>query len=289
MKKSILLTTLLVGGLLLASCDIESYSEPSSEESTTSEVSEPESEGESGGETGSESGSERIYLGSWSESEQALIDQYLSGVNMPAVRIEGNSELFYDSDYDLLSITGATVTSDDLATVVSYFESYGWTATNADTYSDDGYYEVTTTVVDADNVSHEIFANIYALDSDSYYATEGTYWLDVSDPYVYSWPSEDIASAMSSLGTTYTLPAYEADYYQYAYLESWELGYIYCYTSNTDATSEYKAILEAAGFTVDSESASDGYYDAYTPDELVYINFGYDESYGDLDIYFTSI
>ncbi len=283
MKKSILTTMLLISGLLLCSCNDNPPSESQPGESV------PTSETSENSENPSESESDRIYLGSWSESEQALIDEHVYGVNLPCVRIEGNTDLYYDSGYDCLRMYGAQISYDDLLTVLDYFLSYGWQDLVGDDYDYYGYYQLIHTV-EVGDVTHYVVADIYAVDSDGNNATEGTYWLDVYDPYYYSWPTELVAEIASYYGSSATVPAYDDAYLYQAitvYLD-WGFAVLYCYTDDTNAESVYMSTLISAGWTVSSEVDEYGYYVAYSPNNDLEVDFAYDSDYEDLDIYIYS-
>ena len=46
---------------------------------------------------------------SWKANELELINRHLYGIEVPCMRIDGNSDLTYDEEYNELSITGANV------------------------------------------------------------------------------------------------------------------------------------------------------------------------------------
>lgn len=59
---------------------------------------------------------------------------------------------------------------------------------------------------------------------------------------------------------------------------------IYCYTEDANSENEYKEIVENAGWTVSAEK-NEGFTEAFSPNEDFVINFIYDASYKDLEIY----
>ena len=65
----------------------------------------------------------------WKASELELINEYLYGIEVPCMRIDGNSDLLYDEEFNDLSITGATVNSTILAEYAELFIKAGYTLT----------------------------------------------------------------------------------------------------------------------------------------------------------------
>ena len=250
----------------------ESNSQPNESESN------PESEGD------------LFELGTWSEEESALIDQHIYGTDVPCFRIEGNSELYYDEEYDCLSITGAYVEFTQLESVANLFVDNGFELYND--FDDDTFFYLVKQV-EYEGITRNVTAVIYAVEElydelwEEYYedySTQGTFWLDLYDPYYYEWDSEGISYYVNEyFGSPAVIPSYEADYYEFIY-DYVDFGFVYiaCYTNDTTSDETYAASLEALNYSVGFDEDF-GAYIAYDEAESVEVVF-YHES-GCLDIY----
>ena len=109
-------------------------------------------------------------------------------------------------------------------------------------------------------------------------------------PYA-EWPEKEIQDLVIVVsGSETVIPHYnKADDIEVNQDDLVENGYfsIYCYTENKYSENEYKAILKAAGWDVDEEKDSNGYYNAWDETLKVWINFFYNEKYTDLEICVT--
>lgn len=109
-------------------------------------------------------------------------------------------------------------------------------------------------------------------------------------PYA-EWPEKEIQDLVIVVsGSETVIPHYnKADDIEVNQDDLVENGYfsIYCYTENKYSENEYKAILKAAGWDVDEEKDSNGYYNAWDETLQVWINFFYNEKYTDLEICVT--
>ena len=234
--------------------------------------------------------SENVY--SWTEEEQALIDEHLYGIDIPCFRIEGNSDLYYDDEYDYLSITGADVEFEQLQEVSDLFVEAGFTLTS--NFEQDTYFELSKEV-EYEGKTRYIIAMVYALDLvyddffEEYYeelCPSGTFWLDIYDPFEYEWDAEGISYAVNELfNSPAVIPAFEADVYAF-YYEYLDFGFVYiqCFTEDENADDTYSETLKTAGYdsTYDEEF---GFFLAYDEGETIEIAFIYDADYGCLDIY----
>lgn len=252
-------------------------SEPDISESDTESESTPESEIEI-----------TVTAGTWSSEEQALLDQYIYGYNLPCFRIQGNSELFYDDEYECLSITGAEVDSSHLAEVAEFFKQDGFTLIS--NYSEDLIYSYTKEIT-YEGETRYIFVDFYALGivydevwEEEYedYVTEGTFWLDIYDPFYYSWPTEIIEHLLEYLEGDAVIPVYEADLYEV--IEIIGIVAIYAYTDDANAAVVYTEALEKAGYTV-TYYEDDGVFSADDPTKTVNIYYYYEE--GSLNLFIS--
>lgn len=70
------------------------------------------------------------------------------------------------------------------------------------------------------------------------------------------------------------------------YLEEGYFG-IYCYTEDSNSENEYKQILTQAGWSIDEEKV-ESYFNGFSSDEEIWINFAWNEQYKDLEIYINA-
>ena len=233
-----------------------------------------------------------VTAGTWSSEEQALLDEYIYGYNLPCFRMQGNSELFYDDEYGCLSITGAEVTSSHLAEVAELFKQDGFTLIS--NYSEELIYSFTKEIT-YEGETRYIFVDFYALGlvydeewEEEYedYVTEGTFWLDVYDPFYYSWPTEIVEYLLAYLGSDAVVPAYQADIYEIdaSFIDVIGMLAIYAYTDDANAAEVYTEALEKAGYTVTYYEDS-GVFSADDPTKTVNIYYYYEE--GSLNLFIS--
>lgn len=115
----------------------------------------------------------------WSKTEQATIDEFFgafsSVIELPYYYIEGNEDIFYDEEYDCLSVTGATVTAKDIKGYASKFDS-SWSGGAVE--GTIGY--CFKQQFDVPDESVTIQVDIYASDGEEVSVDgNGTFWLDV--------------------------------------------------------------------------------------------------------------
>lgn len=262
--------------------------------SSDSKPSEPDiSESETESESASESEIEvTVTAGTWSSEEQALLDQYIYGYNLPCFRMQGNSELYYDAEYDCLSITGAEVNSSHLAEVAEFFKQDGFTLIS--NYSKELVYSYVKEITHEGETRY-IYVDFYALGlvydeewEEEYedYVTEGTFWLDVYDPFCYSWPTEIVEYLLDYLGSAAVIPAYEADLYEVdgSFIDIIGMLAIYAYTDDANAAEVYTDALEKAGYTA-TYYEDTGAYSADDSTKTVNIYYYYEE--GSLNLFIS--
>lgn len=103
------------------------------------------------------------------------------------------------------------------------------------------------------------------------------------------WPTEDVAIVVMGIDkdSKEVIPAFtkasEIKIDWNLYLSDGYFG-IYCKTEDANSENEYKTILKDAGWDV-VETKSEFYFDAFSPYGDLWINFGYDSSYKELQIY----
>lgn len=296
--KKIIVTLLLTLGLASCSPVTPSSETLSSSEGTSSEVasSEEQSSEEHSSEPSSEPSEEpssevppvSSEQGGWTENELALIDQYAYGYDIPYYYIEGNGSLYYDNDYECLSLTGAKTDAATLSAYAAKFIDAGWILTTDVNEEFEYRFE---TVVELPDATRYLTASLYLLDEEyNYTIDEGEFWLDIYDPYIYSWPTELIGEVVNILTEKdIFVPAYECEMYSLnASLIMFGLAWIDCYTSDDNAADVYRSSLTQAGYTFAEGDATFGGYYAYDASNSLIIAVSYDSDYDLLTIIFTA-
>ena len=127
--------------------------------------------------TSAASSTSKVELGdSWKESKLKLINEHLYGIEVPCMRIDGNSDLYYDEEDNDLSITGATVDSSILAEYADLFIKAGYTLTT--NYEEDLIYCFEKTI-NYEGIERIVQADLYA-ESDVYYPEIDTPYFEFS-------------------------------------------------------------------------------------------------------------
>lgn len=237
--------------------------------------------------TSASSSTSKTELGDyWKESELKLINEHLYGIEVPCMRIDGNSDLYYDEEYNELSMTGATVNSSILAEYADLFIKAGYTLTT--NYEEDLIYSFEKTI-NYDGNEKTVIVDIYA-ESDVYYpeidttyfefSKEGTFWLTLYDPFIYSWPKEEIAADMNKyLSSDVVIPSYDGKanfYYSSDFVDLFEGLLICCYTDNQNSVLEYEEKLVKSNWKTHYEEEKDVYY-ACDQEETILLVFDYDD------------
>lgn len=104
------------------------------------------------------------------------------------------------------------------------------------------------------------------------------------------WPEEDVKIIVQGINknATDTIPAFEKatkitiDWD--LYLEEGYFG-IYCDTKDEKSVNEYKTTLVDNGYDIDTKVEEEGYYNAFSPNGEIWLNFGYNAEYKQLEIY----
>ena len=237
-----------------------------------------------GGENGGDN------LESWSASEQALLDTYAYGEDVPYVHFDGNGEMFYDEDYGCLTVTGGQATAADLAAYATVLDSYGYVGGFDEDYLIyDFIGEVST-----DEGARYIELQFYCLDGEGAIVESGTFELDIYDPYYYTWADMPISAVTETFAvpSSSVVPApvggsyYELvmDYYMYGF----DVVVVDVYGVNaTTCEADYEAVLEAASWTVEYVVDEDNgnFYNAVSASEDLVVQFFYEPSYEALEIW----
>ena len=204
----------------------------------------------------------------WNSTELSLLDQYAYGVELPCYRIEGNSELHYDSEYECLTVTGAQVGAEELTTYANLLDEAGYELLND--YESDLYYYFEKEV-EHEGITKYVSVYLYAFgevydeeyeENVETYVREGTFYLDVYNFYVYSWPETDINSFITDVvGADIDVPEVHADYYYVLddYVEYFGGLYVDCYGVDENIVATYQSQLEELGWYV----FFDDYYSTY--------------------------
>ena len=221
----------------------------------------------------------------WSAEAIALMKEHLYGVVLPYFYLY-EATVSYDAEYDVITLTTAdSLDVGELEIYADVLDEEGWDVTDisvANGYPAGVAYRASLTVNTEEGDRH-LDALFYTVNDKGAPATSGRLYFEVGDPYLYDFPEEFILDLISYYFDTEILPPeFEADFYEVSERNM----AVYCYTDSLTALADYTAALKAAGWTVLDEADEDGYWTAVSPDGSYAISFKYDESYGDLDIYF---
>ena len=222
----------------------------------------------------------------WKASELELINEYLYGIEVPCMRIDGNSDLLYDEEYNDLSITGATVNSAILAEYADLFIKAGYTLTT--NYEEELIY-CFEKIINHEGVERIVQADMYA-STDVYYpeyettyfelSKEGTFWLTIYDPFIYSWPKDEIADDMNKyFSSNVVIPSYDGPknyYYSTNFVDLFEGLLICCYTDDKNSVKDYEDKLIKSNWKTHYKEEKDVYY-ACDQEETILLVFNYDD------------
>ena len=214
----------------------------------------------------------------WTDAEKALMRNRLYGevlpyINIPLTLREQNSQLlFYGNE---LSMEAGTLSRyAEKFTVTDGWEGGDVSAleglSNGIIYSFDKEVSVT-------GGKRVINATFYGQSSTGEFSPSGRFIMYATDPYEYEYPEQFINQWLSQqFGTECYIPAVQADYF-----DLYEEGVLRCY-SDTNLEESFKRLITQAGFTIEPNKDSEGYFVAHPRDGSYLLLFKYDSDLGAL-------
>ena len=199
----------------------------------------------------------------WSEDEQAILDTYFYGIQVPFLLefMDDNPDtvLEYDDSYGEAVFNLENSSAELLSKYASLFEE-GWFDNSDITDSAMRYqFEKFIQTEDGLRVVAVIFYGMAKNDAGKWAITadgSGLFVIEVTEPYVYNFAATYANTvATRAYGSGTLLPELQADYYDYN-LSTYQKGYMEIdgyYLSGSQVASVYYAYhdaLEAAGFKV---------------------------------------
>ncbi|MBO6280824.1 MAG: hypothetical protein J6M95_04540 [Bacilli bacterium] len=217
----------------------------------------------------------------WTEEAKEVMKTHLHGEVLPFLAKEGLTVTF-DATQNGVAISGAKVAGTDLENYAAkYTEELGWVNVSSDYNVKSSAFYAFQKQITLEEGKRFVEVYFYGMDGKNY-STDGDFTLFAYDPYLYEFPSEDVASMVSTyFGGTDVVPEVEADYY----MVSARSAAVYCYMDSETEDAGYTAILAEAGWTTNEAKEADGYYYALSPNSQFGVHYLYDEQYGSLDIY----
>ena len=212
----------------------------------------------------------------WTNDQKELMQSKLYGVVLPYLSVSVDiSTKKNDFGGDELEFKG-TETSMPANTLSQYAELFteqdGWEG--GDVSSQEGQYAGTiysfNKAVMVNGARRYVNATFTGLSGESYNKA-GRFVMYASDPYLYEYPAQFVNGWLAQeYGTDCFPPAVQADYYNL-----YDEGVLLCFT-NTNNESTYKTAIIAAGFTVDANKDSEGFFVAHPSDGSYVASFKYD-------------
>ena len=247
-----------------------------------------------GGQSSSSGGSSSSSSGQgvktdWTDAEKATMRAHLHGEVLPFVSLDVN--VAYNEIMDAIYMSSTdNMESGFLNQYASLFVNWE----GGDISNELGYYSGTIfyfekAVYENNNkyyISVEFFGGEISQGSEQLnYTPTGKFYLLARDPYLYSYPAQEVASMLQTrYGSTIVPPAFNAEYY---YIDDDENYWVDGY-SETNIETEYKtALLNTTNFSVEFNRDSNGYYVAHPNDGKYVLRFQYIESDKMMNIYFA--
>ena len=212
----------------------------------------------------------RAIKRAWTEEESALMAEHLNGEVLPFTGYE-ESVVAYDSQNYMITIKGGAYEEGFLASYANKLAAAGYEKYMAGDAAIG--YEKEFAV--GNGVRHVyVFATF----------EDGQLSIQAYDPYYYSFPSDFAAWAVNNyFGSLVSIPAVDANFYE---IDDQRL-YIFCYMDSATDDAGYSALLRDAGFSIQADKDSDGYYVAVSPDGSYAVAYLY--ANGVLRIYFEPV
>ena len=207
----------------------------------------------------------------WTEEEAKIMSDNLYGIVLPYTGFE-ESVVSYDAQKEAVFIKGGTLAADTLTNYGKLIVAAGFTRLTEEAHI---YQKEVATA------QGKRFVRV------GFEANEGQFFLQALDPYYYEFPTAFAeAFAAQVIGSEDVAPALPgADYYEF----NTTYRVIFCYMNSTTEDAGYSAILAAAGWRVQSEKDSYGYYVAVAPDYSYQVSYLYQQQYGRFAIYFELV
>lgn len=219
---------------------------------------------------GGQGGNETIT--DWTDEQKTTMRDNLYGVVLPYISVplvlrQDKSQLvFYGTE---LSMPAGTLS----AYAQKFTEQDGWSGGDVSSLEgmSNGCIFSFNKAVDTKNGKRFVNATFMGFASTGSFDPNGRFTMYASDPYDYEYPQEMINGWLSQqFGTDCYIPAIQADYYNL-----YEEGTIYCFSS-TNIEESVKALFLRAGFTIDANRDSEGFYVAHPSDGSYLARFKYD-------------
>ena len=219
---------------------------------------------------GGQGGNETIT--DWTDEQKTTMRDNLYGVVLPYISVplvlrQDKSQLvFYGTE---LSMPAGTLS----AYAQKFTEQDGWSGGDVSSLEgmSNGCIFSFNKAVDTKNGKRFVNATFMGFASTGSFDPNGRFTMYASDPYDYEYPQEMINGWLSQqFGTDCYIPVIQADYYNL-----YEEGTIYCFSS-TNIEESVKALFLRAGFTIDANRDSEGFYVAHPSDGSYLARFKYD-------------
>ena len=219
----------------------------------------------------------------WTKEEQNIMKEHLHGLVIPYIEFS-NYKVSYDEEYQSVLIECGRASQTKLLKAAEAFYNASWDGEYEDT---DSIFTFLTSLTLEEGTRY-IEADIYAYNKMTgtvNYNGEGTMFIEIYDPYYYSWPIDLCAEIVSFLtdDNQTIIPSLEADYYEYSnfFYDEYNVVSLYAYTSDTSKVSAYALSLEDLGWEVESDEDE---YMAISPFEDIVMYIAYAEDAVEIDI-----
>ena len=262
-----------------------STSAPSSSVSSSNEQPSSSSEAPSSSEISSSSEASSSSEGpktDWTAEEKSFMSDVLHGVVLPFVdmpaQIESDGESIYITSYDAMEPGFLS----SYASKFAYDSDWEGGDVSSEMGKPDGtVYSFIKPVFENGQkyyISVLFCGGEHDFEQDIiHYNPEGSFLLIARDPYVYSYPAQQVSAMLQKrYGSSILPPEFTAEYY---YIdddgsEYWVNGY-----SESNIEESYKSAVEAThNFTIKNDRDADGYYVAISSDGKYTLRFKYSES-----------
>ena len=274
-KKSRLIPSGLLLLFVLASCGGQSSSSSQSTGSapTSSSVT---SQSQSTGQSSSTQSSSDPVTDDWSEDTKAKLRGALHGVVIPYVPTEVTIEFKCENKGVKMMGTGSLPDGFLAEYAAKYLQADGWEGGSMDEDEEQptgaiyGFRKKVTT----DAGDRYVVIAFAARDASGNLDKNGTFCLEGSDPYEYSYPSKLVSDYVTNdFGGTVVPPAFTAEFYGLD-----KEGELACHNAAATSEDTYKAALLATGhFTISEQKDANGCWRANPSDNAYTLLFYFSE------------
>ena len=173
----------------------------------------------------------------WNAEEKKYMDDYAYSEYIPYFSFLENVEFSYSSEMDTLTLSGVSITEENYYAFTNALKDLGYIE------KERLYYSIYYTTVNTENGIRYLYVDPYCFNSDDVEnITSGNFYIDIYDPYVYSWDEvksviEEYNALVHDKSVIFSeIPEFKSTHYAISNAE--DLAFFYLFEGNDNIDFE---------------------------------------------------